>query len=185
MFYKPSSFIEKLKALYGKKPDELPLFDELDNVAYALGRLAHERQLIQSHSGDRIYLRCQSCGHEFSIWTDDLYLDWESSSYDDREMGEEIEWCSESSVDCPYCVNEINLSFYAYEYPVGVFNEGHVESDGADLLNDPDIEKISPISDNFSSSDVCWKCGQEARVDDMGLCEGCRLEYEEYINSKD
>ena len=185
LFYKPSSFIEKLKALYGKKPDELPLFDELDNVAYALGRLAHERQLIQSHSGDRIYLRCQSCGHEFSIWTDDLYLDWESSSYDDREMGEEIEWCSESSVDCPYCENEINLSFYAYEYPVGIFNEGHVESDGADLLNDPDIEKISPISDNFSSSDVCWKCGEEARVDDMGLCEGCRLEYEEYINSKD
>lgn len=24
-------------------------------------------------------------------------------------MGEEIEWCSESSVDCPYCVNEINM----------------------------------------------------------------------------
>ena len=100
-------------------------------------------------------------------------------------MSEEIEWCSETSVDCPYCVNEINLSFYAYEYPVGIFNEGHIESDGADLLNDPDIEKISPISDNFSSSDVCWKCGEEARVDDMGLCEECRLEYEEYINSKD
>lgn len=183
-FYTSENFIERLKALYGKNPQELPLFDTLDNVAYALGRIARERQLYESHQGEQIQLKCEQCGQNFSIWSNDLDLEWENQSFGDREMGEEIEWCSDCSLECPECGNQVDLSFYAYEYPVGVYSEGSIDCDGAELLNDPKIEKICPISEYYDSLDVCCKCGEHTEIDDMGLCENCRREYEDYINSE-
>lgn len=183
-FYSSENFIDRLKAMYGKNPQELPLFDSLDNVAVAFGRIAREKQLRDSHPGELIQLKCENCGHEFSVWSSDLDLDWETQCYDEREMGEEVEWYSECSVECPDCGTQIDLSFYAYEYPIGVYNEGNIECDGAELLNDPNLEGICPISEYYDSLDVCNRCGEHTEVDDMGLCENCRREYEEYINSE-
>ena len=63
---------------------------------------------------------CPQCGHNMCL---DLINDAESYiSYDDREMGAEIEHIVDRQGLCPRCGNGYEITGIIYEYPAGAFN---------------------------------------------------------------
>lgn len=182
--YSMIQFIDKLKNQYKSKTPHLPLYDELENVAEVLHRMAVEKIREHSLSGEKIIIRCE-CGHEFEIWSDDLGFDWESGDIDDRSMGEEIHWEAKGSTECPECGVQLDVMIDAYEYPMMVYNYGTIDCVEGEILNHPDIESICPIEQYYEDKEQCCRCGRYAELNKYGFCEYCQDELDYIFNSDD
>lgn len=182
--YSMIQFIDQLKVQY-KDTQVLPLFDELENVEVVLRRIALERVREHSASGEKIIIKCAKCGHEFECWSDELDLDWDCGTTEDRSMGEEIGWQAEGSICCPECDEQIDVTIDAYEYPVGAFNYGEIDCNNGVILNKPSVEAICPINEYYEDKDYCERCGELAELNEYGLCEFCEDEFKRFVNSDD
>ena len=183
-FYSTLQLIDQLKIQY-KDTHVLPLFDELENVEVVLRRIALERVREHSAQGEKIILKCASCGHEFEIWSDELDFEWDCGTTEERRMGEEIGWHAEGSICCPECKEQIDVTIDAYEYPMGVYNYGDIDCENGAILNKPDIESMCPIKEYYEDMGYCHRCGELAELNEYGLCEMCEDEFNRFVNSDD
>ena len=60
------------------------------------------------------------------------------------------------------------------------FNEQDIETDDAIIVQEMDLYNHIP----FHEKEACNRCGEWAELDEFGLCDNCRAEYE-YLLSKD
>lgn len=140
-FYTIEGFISKLQEYYKSPSPMLPLYDKLEEVSFVLHRIFEEKK----RGGVAMKLRCNKCHKEIIVWKDELDLEWDSNGSYDRGMGEEIEWFATIYTNCSHCKQQIEILFFVYEYPIGVYNTGDVTCDGAEILSNFDIEEYSPI----------------------------------------
>lgn len=77
-------------------------------------------------------IKCDKCGSAFSIDASDL--DVNQIDADERQMGAEIFYSGKVTLECPTCQNEIELSYEASEYPVGVPNYSETLAHGAQII---------------------------------------------------
>lgn len=184
LMYTMAQFIEQVKKQFHENQD-IPLFEELENVAYVLHRIANEKTRAHSKLGEKILYKCKNCGNEFESWSEELGLEWENSVNCERGMGEEILWSSEGYVCCPHCGQQIDVSLEIYEYPVGIHNYGSINCENGDIINNPNMESISPVNYYYGDRDVCERCGEYAIINHNGLCDNCQYDFDRFINSDD
>lgn len=83
-------------------------------------------------------IKCNQCGTLFKIAAEDLDVD--QTSADERQMGTELLYTGQIDLECPTCNTEIELSYEASEYPLGVPNFSETHSKGAEVITAfPDI----------------------------------------------
>lgn len=184
LHYSMKEFIEALKNQYHDS-SELPLYDELENVVAVLHRISMSKYREHGVEGEKMIIRCEHCGGEFEVWSDELDLEWDRGISAERGMGPEFEWNAETYTRCPHCNSDVHVAFDIYEYPIGAYNWGNVECEGGEVLNDPDLSKICPIEECFEDHDYCEKCGTYAHLNSYGFCRNCEAEFERFINSDD
>lgn len=85
-------------------------------------------------------VKCEKCNEIFSEESDNLDLDFEVYSVDERKMGPEYSHRAEAYLECPKCKSDIIVSFELWEYPVGVHNYDEIEIENGELLEKPTIE---------------------------------------------
>lgn len=64
--------------------------------------------------------KCPHCEKEVIV--EFKIEDMEAISYDERGMGDEVEYSFTSEVDCPNCSTEFEIEGSVWEYPAGVIN---------------------------------------------------------------
>ena len=175
--YTLSSFLEKLKEHYKDDADALPLFDGLEAVVEVLKR-KERLAYLRSRRRSGIVLKCDTCDYEFDVYADELTFEWEEEGESERGMGTEKEYVSYEFCRCPHCDSQINLYLSVWEYPVGAFNYQTIEADGAEVIKGINLEdKI-----NFYVEDTeCVRCGENAPIDELGLCSDCRYTYDKMM----
>jgi len=169
-----NGFIEGLKNHFKDSDSKLPLFDSLDDVAIALKRIFEEKK-----SGHFVF-KCDCCGEIFKVYEDQLWLEWELNSVEERGMGCEREWYCDEHVECPYCDSGVDISLCAYEYPEGHINSMEIECDGAKLIKRTNFSDRIPIH-NYSE-DICICCGKHTRKLNDGLCIDCQDKFNNFLN---
>ena len=175
--YTLSSFLEKLNEHYKDDADALPLFDGLEAVVEVLKR-KERLAYLRSRRRSGIVLKCDTCDYEFDVYADELTFEWEEEGESERGMGTEKEYVSYEFCRCPHCDSQINLYLSVWEYPVGAFNYQTIEADGAEVIKGINLEdKI-----NFYIEDTeCVRCGENAPIDELGLCSDCRYTYDKMM----
>ena len=175
------TLVQFIDLLREKCKDEtvLNLFDGLEAIKYYLLE-AELKKKYKTLLKDSMLLRCKECDHLFEINADDLNFDWEMEEYDERGMGNECHYSSTELCECPNCEKDIELTLNAWEYPPNSFNEQDIESDDAIIVQKMDL--CNHIL--FQEKETCNRCGKWAELDELGLCDNCRAEYE-YLLSKD
>lgn len=78
--------------------------------------------------------KCKKCLKSFEIEIDDFETD--TYSYE-RNMGAEIQYNWNYIGNCPHCNNDLEISFDAYEYPVGMLNYEDSELAGCEFITKP------------------------------------------------
>lgn len=181
-FYKTTDFIKKLEELYKPCQAEIDFYGKLGVVRDVLARMERERRIRVHHSDDSILIRCNNCGELFEFGVDQLCFEWEGGVEDpDRGMGEEYKYESQEFCKCPYCDNPIDITLQVWEYPVGAFNMQNIEIVGGDIEEAIDLSEYIDLGDY----DTCYKCGERAIVNDIGLCEYCQDEFDRFVDSDD
>ena len=181
-FYKTTDFIKKLEELYKPCQAEIDFYGKLGVVRDVLARMERERRIRAHHSDDSILIRCNNCGELFEFGVDQLCFEWEGGVEDpDRGMGEEYKYESQEICKCPYCDNPIDITLQVWEYPVGAFNMQNIEIVGGDIEEAIDLSEYIDLGDY----DTCYKCGERAIVNDIGLCEYCQDEFDRFVDSDD
>ncbi len=74
-------------------------------------------------------LSCDNCANTFSV--DSWDLDIFETGSEERNMGPEVFYASVTTLLCPKCGGEIQLDFYASEYPAGILDHQETHSKGA------------------------------------------------------
>lgn len=164
-------FIKELVAISQLKDNCLPIFDGLDIVYYQLQK-EKDRKKRAKDGIQFMILRCSECGHEFDVGDDELCLEWESNGIDERSMGPEYAYCSHEEVSCPKCGKRIELTMHIWEYPIGAFNYQNIEAEGAEVVDEMNLEDSVPfMSEDF---DTCLLCGERKELmEDMDICYDC------------
>ncbi|WP_286707540.1 hypothetical protein [Flavobacterium sp. 38-13] len=91
--------------------------------------------------------KCKRCLKNFEIESDDF----ERNTYSyERNMGNETQYNWNYVGNCPHCMNDIEISFDAYEYPVGVLNFEDSELTGCEFISKP----IFDIHDENFETDI-------------------------------
>lgn len=88
-----------------------------------------------------IKLICKSCNQESDHNLDDVDFNWEVEETEERPMGTEKTWVSNSIVTCPLCDNEIELQFIVYEYPEGTYNGSSVNYEGLEISKNINLKE--------------------------------------------
>ncbi|REG91111.1 hypothetical protein [Flavobacterium aquicola] len=78
--------------------------------------------------------KCKKCLKNFEIEIDDFETD--TYSYE-RSMGNENQYNWNYIGNCPHCDNDLEISFDAYEYPVGMLNYEDSELTGCEFIIKP------------------------------------------------
>jgi restriction system protein len=78
-------------------------------------------------------LCCDKCVNTFTVDTWDLDL-FESGS-EERDMGLEVFYASVTTLLCPKCGSEIELEYFASEYPVGMLENQETRAKGARVIH--------------------------------------------------
>lgn len=171
-FYTVEGFIAKLQEYYKDTSPVLPLYGQLEEVAIVLRRIVEEKK----RGGVAMRLRCDYCRKEFVVWANELNLEWDRNGSFDGGMGPETEWIASFYITCKHCQQQIEISCFAYEYPVGVYDMGDIVCNGAELISDFDVEAYAPIGTYVDAKDVCLRCGEpieSIELDENGLCPNC------------
>jgi len=85
-------------------------------------------------------IKCDKCDEVFSIDSEDLELDFEINSVDERSMGPEYSHKADEYIECPKCKNDIIVSLEMWEYPIGAYNYDSIEIENGELIDKPSIE---------------------------------------------
>ena len=172
--YPIKDFISKLEEKF-VDTNFLPLFSNLENVLFSLGR--SQKEALHSLRGeDSFTIKCSHCDAIFEVNESELNFDWECVGSDERSMGVENQYNSIEYLDCPECGNSITLTLEVWEYPVGAYNYHDHEIEGGEVIEDFDF------SNNIDFNDPpefypCEKCGTTT-YDDEHLCSSCKQEFE-------
>lgn len=178
--YTVKQFVEKLEQL-NRDPSILPLYKGLEGIKYVL-EIKEQYARARAVHGDHIIIRCNQCGHNHIVEYDDLYFDWEAIGWSGRSMGEETEYQSTEYIDCPHCGSQINIEFHLWEYPIGVVNNTNIEIEHGEIVGD-----ISDFSGRISLMDEateCRRCGKIGYINEMGLCNDCEADFNEFMESE-
>jgi hypothetical protein len=138
---------------------------------------------------DEIKVRCSHCNRVAGYTTNDFEWDWQWYGQDDREMGAEISYQSDECVECPHCGRSNSISFFVYQYPIGVVNYVDCEAEEGEIIYIPDdLENFIDLSGMDMDIRSCCRCGEyypASELDDSDLCENCIREIDKFINSDD
>lgn len=147
--YQLSSFIEKLNIIYKSDPETIPLFTGLECIVDTL-RHKEKEEYNRNRKKSGLVLCCENCQKDFEVFSDEMDFEWESNGVCERSMGIEKEYISNAACTCPHCGSEVNLIFSVWEYPVGAFNYQSIDADGAEVVNEINLEnKISLLSEDY------------------------------------
>jgi hypothetical protein len=118
---------------------------------------------------------CNKCGKRHCYKKEELEMDFECVSSDERNMGPENEYQATEFLVCDECGKEINVTFSVWEYPVGIHNYDETEIDGGKLVS------CFLFSVNFSDDqepNICKKCGDHFFDErHIGICNKCDEAY--------
>jgi len=78
--------------------------------------------------------KCKKCFKNFEFDLD--YYETDIYTYD-RNMGNEYQYHWNYIGNCPHCDNDIEISFDAYEYPVGILNYEDSDLTGCEFISKP------------------------------------------------
>jgi hypothetical protein len=150
--YTLDQFVEKLEIIF-KDNTSLPFYKGLEAVKEVLARTKRQKELEDKiKKAKLIRVRCNHCGHHFSVNQKDFDFDWEVTGYSEREMGEEKEWECTETIICPECGEECSITFHIWEYPIGSYNYDEIETDGCDIEK-KDID-LSELISFFFDEDI-------------------------------
>ena len=140
-FYRLSEFIDRLVEEYKAKQQTLPLFNELETIAYTLKKLDKEKREALLHTGQKMRLKCEHCDKEFNLWTGELEPNWECVGYEDHDngMGDEHVWECKNEIYCPECDETISITFTVTEYPSGFYTPHDIECEGCEIISGCDV----------------------------------------------
>ena len=176
--YPIKDFIRKLEEKF-VDPTVLPLFSNLENVLFSLGRSQNEALHSILGSG-HFTIKCSHCNELFEVDESELNFEWECVSSDERSMGAENQYNSIEYFECPECGNPITLTLEVWEYPVGAYNYHDYEIEDGEVIEDFDF------SNNINFNDPpefypCERCGAATHDEDEHLCDDCKQELESKI----
>ena len=77
-------------------------------------------------------IKCEECDHIFDVDSEDL--DVQEQGMTEREMGPEIFYSGEMQLDCPRCLNDIEITYEFSEYPIGVASFDETYAEGAEVI---------------------------------------------------
>lgn len=72
--------------------------------------------------------KCEKCGRISNFARENLFIEFESVGSYERNMGAEIEYVANLHVPCKYCDNEFEITYDAWEYPIGALNYTDIEA---------------------------------------------------------
>lgn len=176
-----AQFINLLEEQYKSDQAQLPFYGKLGIVRDILAKQEFDREMKRKHKDGYLLLRCGHCGELSDYDADEFFYEWRGGIVDERGMGTESEYVSEEYVQCKHCGQQLDIRFRVWEYPIGVFNYQEIEADGA-VVEEP-LELSRCIT--FSNYDCCYRCGERAILNNIGLCEQCQQEYDKLVNSDD
>ena len=101
------------------------------------------RFIISWEFSGTINYRCERCNHGMSVPVEDFQI--ESYGGKDGGMGHETLFDLKYEYPCDNCGHDIEVSFMASEYPQGFVSFIEDTSEGAEVLNDPEIIDIEEI----------------------------------------
>lgn len=182
-FFQTSKFIEHIEQTYQPEEPVLEFQGKIGAAKDVLLRKVQERQMKRDHLGDTLLVRCDTCGRLFGVDPEDFNFDWEYSYADDYGLGYEIEYESIENCECPNCGRQIALTLQIWEYPMGFINNQNIEIDGGEIEFTIDLSPFFDITE--SDIDTCVRCGEQAILNDAGLCSSCEEKYSTYIDSDD
>lgn len=84
---------------------------------------------------DKMIIKCNTCGHEYSIIPEMEYIDAA-----DRNMGTEYELESIWEINCKKCGTDLYMRLEAWEYPEGVLNDTKYDGENITILKKPKLE---------------------------------------------
>ena len=87
---------------------------------------------------NNLKIKCNKCGHVNSVNKNDL--DFDSSSYENRGMGTEIDYSCSCDIPCDKCNSTITIKIEGSEYPVGAYNHSSYECEGGEFVEEPTWE---------------------------------------------
>lgn len=169
-----SRFIKLLESNLNDK-SILQLFEGLDQVLFVLEQKELDKRR-KSLNLEYLRIRCARCHHSFDVNLPDLSQVWKITSVDERPMGDETEYTSSSSVECPHCTNLVELNAQIWEYPDGVFYDHSLDCCGGEVLRDRVVwrNRLGLLKED---DNVCVKCGKHGPVEADGLCKECYDQY--------
>lgn len=88
---------------------------------------------------NEIIIKCEKCGEIIAVSPDDF--DYEIST-EERGMGEEITYFYVHDFQCENCYHDIRIEVTAVEYPVGAFNYQSSTIEGAEFIEEPNVDII-------------------------------------------
>ena len=94
-------------------------------------------------------------------------------------MGDEIEFESHETCECPNCGRQIDLTLQIWEYPMGVVNYQNIEIDGGEIECTIDLSSYFEVN----GTGICAHCGEQTVLNDSGLCPNCEEEYNRLVES--
>lgn len=180
-FYTLNQFVDKLESIY-KDTSKLSFYEGLEAVkevlAYASVEKSHRGKKMSS---DILWVKCNNCGDEFELDSNDFDWYWEADGSSERSMGPETEYVCTETAECPSCMADIQLTFHVWEYPIGAFNDQDIGVENCSLLNDLDLSDYIIFEDR----EQCERCGGYDVLDSMGLCSTCTDEFQRRMNDDD
>ena len=151
--YTLDQFVKKLENIY-KDDTSLPFYKGLEAVKQVLAYTKRQKEIVDKIKiAKSIRVRCNHCGHHFTVDKNDFDFDWEVTGGSEREMGEEKEYECTESIKCPECGEECSITFHVWEYPIGSYNSDDIETDGCEI-DKRDIDLSEHISFFFDDEDT-------------------------------
>lgn len=92
-------------------------------------------------------LKCEACNSLFDVDLEDYDLSWEVVDSDERSMGAELHHQAEIELECPECDSSMMITLDVWEYPLGIFNLGEIDVDGAILVKKCSLNGLAPLGD--------------------------------------
>lgn len=132
---------------------------------------------LKSKTHNDLVFDCNRCNHRHYYEKEDLDLDFECISSDERNMGPENEYQAIEYFECNECGNEINITFGVWEYPIGIHNYDDVEIDGGTLISCFEFS-VDFHDEPEPEPDNCEKCGELFISEKQNtICDVCEEEY--------
>lgn len=176
-----AQFISLLEEQYKSNQGTIQFYGKLGIVRDVLAKQEFDRKMERQHKNGYLLLKCNHCKKLSDFDADDFFYNWEGGVVDERGMGPESEYISEECCECKHCGQQFGTRFHVWEYPMGAFNYQDIEVEGATVEEPFDLSHYI----SFGDYECCYRCGERALLNGIGLCDQCQQEFDDFVKSDD